>query len=69
MSRKEYIKQYYGSGRGCNAMLQPIEDDYGADSFPGQAKHKEMEFSLIITDPKDEARRNGEVRIIKEGNR
>ena len=69
MRKKWYTKQYYGSGRGCNAMLQPIEDDYSADSFPGQAKHKESNFSLIISDPKDEARRNGEVRIIKEGNR
>ena len=63
MSRRKNISDFYGK------KLSPAEDDYSADSFPGQAKRKEMDFSLIITDPKDEARRNGEVRIIKEGKR
>lgn len=63
--RVRSISNWYESGKGIR--FAPIEDDYSADSFPGQAKHKEMDFSLIITDPKDEARRNGEVRIIKEG--
>lgn len=60
MGKYKNISDFYGK------KLAPAEDDYSADSFPGQAKHKEMDFSLIITDPKDEARRNGEVRIIKE---
>ena len=63
MGKYKNISDFYGK------KLAPAEDDYSADSFPGQEKHKEMDFSLIITDPKDEARRNGEVRIIKEGNR
>ena len=63
MGKYKNISDFYGK------KLAPAEDDYSADSFPRQAKHKEMDFSLIITDPKDEARRNGEVRIIKEGNR
>ena len=63
MSRRKNIADFYGK------KLAPAEDDYSADSFPGQTKHRDMDFSLIITDPKDEARRNGEVRIIKEGNR
>ena len=60
MGKYKNISDFYGK------KLAPAEDDYSADSFPGQAKHKEANFSLIITDPKDEARRNGEVRIIKE---
>ena len=63
MGKYKNISDFYGKN------LAPAEDDYSADSFPGQAKHKEVEFSLIIADPKDEARRSGEVRIIKEGNR
>ena len=63
MGKYKNISDFYGK------KLSPAEDDYSADSFPGQPKHKEANFSLIITDPKDEARRNGEVRIIKEGSR
>ena len=63
MGKYKNISDFYGK------KLAPTEDDYSADSFPGQPKRKEMEFSLIITDPKDEARRNGEVRIIKEASR
>ena len=63
MGKYKNISDFY------RKKLAPAEDDYSADSFPGQAKRKEMDFSFIISDPKDEARRNGEVRIIKEGNR
>ena len=44
-------------------MLQPIEDDYSADSFPDELKAKHEEINLIV---RDDSRRNGEVRIIRE---
>ena len=58
MGRWKNISDFYGR------KLTPEEDDYSADSFPDRKWRKNEDIALIID---DDSRKNGEVRIIKEG--